>query len=181
MDIGQLKEIFICFSIANAKFQENSPSTLEMNQLTLQDIQSIFNCFNVGWFTIYLLYVIHLIYISPEFISCITGIEIAKQSQTYWRSFRLFFIIISLALQTFESNKNKKNEMVECSKTSAVQGRPYQCTQCPAAFCRKPYLDIHTRIHTGRFLLERFSCSHGSAAPNLNRFLFWWLFFSYLP
>lgn len=31
----------------------------------------------------------------------------------------------------------------------AVQGRPFQCLQCPAAFCRKPYLDIHMRMHTG--------------------------------
>lgn len=30
-----------------------------------------------------------------------------------------------------------------------VQGRPFQCEHCPAAFCRKPYLDIHMRIHTG--------------------------------
>jgi hypothetical protein len=30
-----------------------------------------------------------------------------------------------------------------------VQGRPFQCTECPAAFSRKPYLDIHNRIHTG--------------------------------
>lgn len=27
--------------------------------------------------------------------------------------------------------------------------KPFQCTQCNAAFCRKPYLDIHMRIHTG--------------------------------
>jgi hypothetical protein len=30
-----------------------------------------------------------------------------------------------------------------------VQGRPFKCTECPAAFYRKPYLDIHNRIHTG--------------------------------
>lgn len=34
-------------------------------------------------------------------------------------------------------------------KNNLVQGRPFQCVQCPAAFCRKPYLDIHMRIHTG--------------------------------
>lgn len=31
----------------------------------------------------------------------------------------------------------------------AVQGRPYTCGQCPAAFARRPYLDIHMRTHTG--------------------------------
>lgn len=31
----------------------------------------------------------------------------------------------------------------------AVQGRPYACGQCPAAFARRPYLDIHMRTHTG--------------------------------
>lgn len=31
----------------------------------------------------------------------------------------------------------------------AVQGRPYACGQCPAAFARRPYLDIHLRTHTG--------------------------------
>ncbi|GBP16751.1 Zinc finger protein 717 [Eumeta japonica] len=30
-----------------------------------------------------------------------------------------------------------------------VQGRPYQCTECPAAFTCKPYLEIHSRTHTG--------------------------------
>lgn len=28
--------------------------------------------------------------------------------------------------------------------------KPFQCSQCNAAFCRKPYLDIHMRIHTGK-------------------------------
>lgn len=27
--------------------------------------------------------------------------------------------------------------------------KPFQCSQCNAAFCRKPYLDIHMRTHTG--------------------------------
>ncbi|KAF9416795.1 hypothetical protein HW555_005925 [Spodoptera exigua] len=31
----------------------------------------------------------------------------------------------------------------------AVQGRPFACGQCPAAFARRPYLDIHMRTHTG--------------------------------
>lgn len=31
----------------------------------------------------------------------------------------------------------------------AVQDRPFQCEQCPSAFSRKPYLDIHMRTHTG--------------------------------
>lgn len=31
----------------------------------------------------------------------------------------------------------------------AVQGRPYPCGQCPAAFARRPYLDTHMRTHTG--------------------------------
>lgn len=30
-----------------------------------------------------------------------------------------------------------------------VQGRPFQCLQCPAAFTCKPYLEIHIRTHTG--------------------------------
>lgn len=32
---------------------------------------------------------------------------------------------------------------------TVVQDRPFQCEQCPAAFARKPYLDIHMRTHTG--------------------------------
>lgn len=31
----------------------------------------------------------------------------------------------------------------------AVQGRPFACGQCPAAFARRFYLDIHMRTHTG--------------------------------
>lgn len=31
----------------------------------------------------------------------------------------------------------------------SVQGRPYQCMECPAAFTCKPYLEIHMRTHTG--------------------------------
>lgn len=31
----------------------------------------------------------------------------------------------------------------------AVQDRPYQCQQCAASFSRKPYLDIHSRVHSG--------------------------------
>lgn len=27
--------------------------------------------------------------------------------------------------------------------------KPYQCNQCNACFCRKPYLDIHLRVHSG--------------------------------
>lgn len=30
-----------------------------------------------------------------------------------------------------------------------VGSRPFQCEHCPAAFCRKPYLEIHQRTHTG--------------------------------
>lgn len=30
-----------------------------------------------------------------------------------------------------------------------VVGRPFQCPECPASFCRKPYLDIHLRVHSG--------------------------------
>ena len=30
-----------------------------------------------------------------------------------------------------------------------VQGRPFQCLSCPAAFTCKQYLEIHTRTHTG--------------------------------
>lgn len=30
-----------------------------------------------------------------------------------------------------------------------VQGRPFQCLQCPAAFTCKQYLEIHNRTHTG--------------------------------
>lgn len=33
--------------------------------------------------------------------------------------------------------------------SQTVQERPFQCDQCPAAFARKPYLDIHARTHTG--------------------------------
>lgn len=29
------------------------------------------------------------------------------------------------------------------------QGRPWECPHCPAAFVRKPYLEIHLRIHSG--------------------------------
>lgn len=32
---------------------------------------------------------------------------------------------------------------------ATVQDRPYQCEQCPAAFSRRPYLEIHMRTHTG--------------------------------
>lgn len=31
----------------------------------------------------------------------------------------------------------------------AVQGRPFQCLACPAAFTCKQYLEIHNRTHTG--------------------------------
>lgn len=30
-----------------------------------------------------------------------------------------------------------------------MQGRPFQCLQCPAAFTCKQYLEIHNRTHTG--------------------------------
>lgn len=41
------------------------------------------------------------------------------------------------------------NQQISNPTAYVVQGRPFQCLQCPAAFCRKPYLDIHMRMHTG--------------------------------
>lgn len=51
------------------------------------------------------------------------------------------------------TNKQTNNSM------RAVGNRPFRCELCPAAFCRKPYLDIHQRTHTGERPFECEICS----------------------
>lgn len=50
----------------------------------------------------------------------------------------------------------KKKKTIRCR---AVGNRPFRCELCPAAFCRKPYLDIHQRTHTGERPFECEICS----------------------
>lgn len=73
----------------------------------------------------------------------------------------LIFISRILTMDTKKSNK--RTNIWNSLAMEAVGERQFRCDRCPAAFCRKPYLDIHQRTHTGErpfecdVCLKRFS------------------------
>lgn len=55
------------------------------------------------------------------------------------------------------SSSNFVLSFPSCDTVDAVQDRPFKCSQCPSAFSRKPYLDIHMRVTLKVLSPEAFS------------------------
>lgn len=69
------------------------------------------------------------------------GFQIGGRSATDWRDWQ--------RAGSTRAQRRRRALLAFVCALGAVQGRPYSCGQCPAAFARRPYLDTHMRTHTG--------------------------------
>lgn len=88
------------------------------------------------------------------FVILIFAVDIKLFSILFLLSSTLFtwFWLLWSDRQCISSLYNTSNGGTKCwiyFAMGAVGNRPWKCDLCPAAFCRKPYLDIHQRTHTG--------------------------------